>query len=74
MASPAAIARIPTAEIAVRTRRTFGRWMKWDDFLTVQINPMFQMMETIAHVAPRVMIPKSKGVSCGMNAGMKATA
>jgi hypothetical protein len=44
------------------------------DFFTVQIKPIFQMIEIKAHVAPRATIPNPNEVSFGINAGMKATA
>jgi len=45
-----------------------------EDFLTVQIKPIFHTMDMSAHTAPRAMIPKPREVSLGINAGIKATA
>ena len=65
---------MPIAEIPVSDLRTTGFWMNDADFLTVQIKPIFQIIEIKAQTAPRAMIPNPREVSLGINAGINATA
>lgn len=44
------------------------------DFFTVQIKPIFHIIEIKAHTDPRAMIPNPREVSFGINAGINATA
>lgn len=65
---------IPIADIPVSVLRTIGFWIKTEDFFTVQIRKIFQVIETSAQIEPKMKIPHANEKLVGTNAGKKATA
>jgi hypothetical protein len=55
-------------------RRTIGFWIYKEDLLTVQINKMFQVIETNAQIDPKMKMPHANEKVLGTKAGKNATA